>query len=195
MLWIFPLFCFLRAISYLCLLFSCHCLTAILDSYLTFLPQEIGSPVLWEEGHWCLSGYFFLSWYGKGVGPFPIVNLKLQGPYGDIWLRVSEIFSVVRCSSTYPCWINSAFCSLLTWAETKQVKQLITHEAITNSINMVITGFNRGISQFQILLYQEKNSPKRDCSHPEDSLAHSFFFFFFTKITLYLIFTALEPGK
>ena len=38
---------------------------------------------------------------------------------------------------------------------------------------MVITGFNRHISQFQILLYQEKNSPKRDCSHPEDSLAHS----------------------
>lgn len=60
--------------------------------------------------------------------------------------------------------------SLLTWAETKQVKQLITHEAIISSINMVITGFNRVISQFQILSYQERNSPKRDCSHPEDSL-------------------------
>ena len=35
---------------------------------------------------------------------------------------------------------------MLTWAETKWVKQLITHGAIINSINMVITGISRGIA-------------------------------------------------
>ena len=38
---------------------------------------------------------------------------------------------------------------------------------------MVITGISRGISQFQILPHQEKDSPRRDCSHPENSPAHS----------------------
>ena len=114
----------------------------------------------------------------RGVGPFLLVSLKLQGPYGGVWLRVSDRYFLWSGVVLHILVELTAFCSLLTWAETNQVKQLITHEAITNSINMVITGFNRGISQFQILLYQEKNSPKRDCSHPEDSLAHSFFFFF-----------------
>ena len=38
---------------------------------------------------------------------------------------------------------------------------------------MVITGISRGISQLQILLRQEKDPPKRDWSHPKNSLAHS----------------------
>ena len=26
----------------------------------------------------------------RGVGPFLLVSLKLQGPYGGVWLRVSD---------------------------------------------------------------------------------------------------------
>ena len=80
---------------------------------------------------------------------------------------------MVRCSFIYPCWTGTACCSLLTWAETKWVRQLVIHGAIINSINMVITGIRQGVSQLQIPLRQEKNPPKRDSSHPEDSPAHS----------------------
>ena len=38
-----------------------------------------------------------------------------------------------------------ACCSLLTWAETKWVRQLIIHGSIISSINMVITRTSRGI--------------------------------------------------
>ena len=34
-----------------------------------------------------------------------------------------------------------------------------------NSINMVMTGISRGISQFEIPHRQEKDPPKRDCIH------------------------------
>ena len=55
------------------------------------------------------------------------------------------IFSVVGCSFIYPCWTGTACCSLLTWAETKPARQLITHGTIISSINMVIKGTSRGI--------------------------------------------------
>ena len=80
---------------------------------------------------------------------------------------------MVSCSFIYPCWTGTACYSLLTWAETKRVRQLIIHGAIISSINMVITGISRGISQLQIPLRQEKDPTKRDCSHPENSPAHS----------------------
>ena len=83
------------------------------------------------------------------------------------------IFFVVRYSFIYPCSTSAAFFSLLTWAETKWIEQLIIHGAITSSINMVITGISRDISQLQIHPCLEKDPPKRYCSHPENSPAHS----------------------
>ena len=80
---------------------------------------------------------------------------------------------MVRCSFTYPCWTGIAYCTLLTWAETRQVRQLIIHGAVTSSINMVITGISRDISQLQIHPCQEKDPPKRDYSHPKNSPTHS----------------------
>ena len=50
------------------------------------------------------------------------------------------MFSVVRCSFIYPCWTGTACCSLLTWAETKWVRQLIIHGAIISRINIMMTG-------------------------------------------------------
>ena len=58
---------------------------------------------------------------------------------------------------------------LLTWAETKQVRQLIIHGAIISSINILTKKISRSISQLQISPHQEKDHPKRDCSHPENS--------------------------
>ena len=82
------------------------------------------------------------------------------------------MFSVVSCSFIYPFWTGTTCCSLLAWAETKWFRQLIIHGAIISSINMVITGINRGISQIQISHHQ-KNPPKSDCSHHKTSPAHS----------------------
>ena len=80
---------------------------------------------------------------------------------------------MVSCSFIYPCPTGTACCSLLTWAETKRVRQSIIHGAIISSINMVITRISRGISQRQIPSCQEKDPPKRYCSHPKNSPAHS----------------------
>ena len=110
----------------------------------------MGGPVLWEQGHRSLSGLLpaELGWGGAlGLPLLPVSGLRvlivvsIQG-----WV----IFSVVGCSYRYPCWTSTAFCSLLTWAETKRVRQLIIHGAITSSINMVMTGTSRGIRQLQI---------------------------------------------
>ena len=109
-------------------------------------------------------------WIGmaKGIGPLPPASLKPQSPYSSVHLRW-VIFSMVSCSFIYPCWTGTACYSLLTWAETKWVRQLIIHAAIISSINMVITGISRGISQLQIPPRQEKDPLKRDCSYPKDS--------------------------
>ena len=80
---------------------------------------------------------------------------------------------MVGYSCIYPCWTGSTCCSLLTWAETKWVRQLIIHGAIISSISMVIIRISRGISQLQTPPHQEKDPPKRDCSHPKNSPAHS----------------------
>ena len=49
--------------------FICLLATAILDSFflfnLTFSPQEMGDPIIWELGCWGLSGYFLLNWDDK----------------------------------------------------------------------------------------------------------------------------------
>ena len=107
----------------------------------------------------------------RGIGPPPLASLRPQSPYNSVqgWV----MFSVVSCSSIYPCWTGSACYSFLTWAETKQVKGLIIHGTIISSINMVITGISRGMSQLQIPPHQEKDPPKRDCSHPKNSPDHS----------------------
>ena len=81
------------------------------------------------------------------------------------------IFSMVSCSFIYPCWTGTACYSVLTWAETKRVRQLIIHWAIISSISMVMTGISKGISQLQIP-HRQKDPPKRDCSDP-NSLACS----------------------
>ena len=83
------------------------------------------------------------------------------------------IFFVVRYSFIYPCSTSAAFFSLLTWAETKWVRQLIIHGVIISSINMVITRICRGFSQLKISSCQEMDPPKRDCGHPENSPACS----------------------
>ena len=110
----------------------------------------MGGPVLWEQGHRSLSGLLpaELGWGGAlGLPLLPVSGLRvlivvsIQG-----WV----IFSVVGCSSIYHCCTGTACCSLLTWAETKRVRQLIIHGAITSSINMVMTGTSRGIRQLQI---------------------------------------------
>ena len=94
------------------------------------------------------------------------------------------VFSVVRYSFIYLCWNGTASCRLLTWAETKRVRQLIIHGAIISSINMVITGTSRGISQPNSPSPGE-GSPKERLSPPENSPAHSlrscriWIFFFF----------------
>ena len=56
----------------------------------------------------------------------------------------------------YPSWTGTACYSLLTSAETKWVKQLIIYGAIIRSINMVITGISRGISQLQVILARRR---------------------------------------
>ena len=41
------------------------------STYLTFPPQEMGGPILWEYGHRGLSGYFLLNWDGEGYWASP----------------------------------------------------------------------------------------------------------------------------
>ena len=36
------------------------------STYLTFPPQEMRGPILWEQGHQGLSVYFLLNWDGEG---------------------------------------------------------------------------------------------------------------------------------
>ena len=83
------------------------------------------------------------------------------------------MFPMVGCGFIHPHWTSTTCCSLLTWAKTNQGRQLIIHGAIISSINMVITGISRGISQLQISLHQVKDPPKRDYSHPKNSPTHS----------------------
>ena len=91
----------------------------------------------------------------KGIGPPPLAILNLRVLIlVPIWGWV--IFSMVRCSFAYPWWTGTACYSLLTWAETKWVRQLIIHGTIISSINMVITGISRGISQLQITLTRRR---------------------------------------
>ena len=143
------------------------------SNFLTLPPQEMGGPILLEYGHQDLSGYFLLNWDSKGALGNPLLLvLRLR-----VLISVSNqgwmIFSLVSCSFIYPCWTGTARCSLLTWAEKKWVRQLIIHGAIISSINMMITGTSRDISQLQVLLHQQKDPLKRDSSHTENSPAHS----------------------
>ena len=82
---------------------------------------------------------------------------------------------MVGCSFIYPCWTGAACCSLLTWTETKWVRQLIIHGAIISRINMMITWIVGWGARYQLQIppHQEKDPPKRDWSHPKNSLAHS----------------------
>ena len=41
------------------------------STYLTFPPQEMGGPILWEQGPRGLSGYFLLNWDGEGYWASP----------------------------------------------------------------------------------------------------------------------------
>ena len=152
----------------------------------------MGGPILWELGYQGLSGYFLLNWDGEGHWASPScwsqASESLQWCWKELnmteWLNWLTklilgwvIFSMVRCRYRYiyiyPCWTGTACCSLLTWAEAKQVRQSVIHGAIISSINMLITGISRGISQLQIPPHQENDPPKRDFSHPENSPACS----------------------
>ena len=102
------------------------------------------------------------------------------------------LFSVVGYSFIISCWTGTACGSLLTCAETKWVRQLIIHGAMISSINMVVTRISRGISQLQIPYHQEKDPPKRDCSHPRSSPAcslrsHRICMFFLSTVRLSLL--------
>ena len=68
---------------------------------------------------------------------------------------------MVRCSFIYPCWTGTACCSLLTWAETKWVRQLIIHGAIISSINMVITGLVGALANSKLPLTRRR-IPQRE---------------------------------
>ena len=82
------------------------------------------------------------------------------------------MFYVVGCCFIYPCWTGTACCSLLRQAGQRQKGQSTIHGAIISSISIVLTGIGRDINQLQILHCQEKDPPKRDHSHPNNSLAH-----------------------
>ena len=41
------------------------------SNYLTFPPQEMRGPILWEQGRRGLSGYFLLNWDGEGYWASP----------------------------------------------------------------------------------------------------------------------------
>ena len=128
-------------------------------------------PVLWE---WCVEVSLATScWTGmvRGIGP-PLLLVSGLRALIAVSIKGWVIFSLVGCSFICSCWTGTAYCSLLTWTETKQVRQLVICGAIISSINMVMTGTSRGISQLQISHCQE-DPPKRDCSHPENSPAHS----------------------
>ena len=43
------------------------------SSYLTFPLQEMGGPIVWEQGFRGLSGYFLLSWNGEGALGLPLL--------------------------------------------------------------------------------------------------------------------------
>ena len=88
----------------------------------------------------------------RGIGPPPLASLK--SPYSGVHLMLSDFF-VFGCSFIYLCGTGTACCNLLTWAETKWVRQLIIHGTTTSSNNMVMTGISRGISQLQISPHQE----------------------------------------
>ena len=101
---------------------------------------------------------------GSTLAPLSICFFLLPPslPYAD-WARqergMNDIFHVQE---------NMFYISLLNWTETKRVKQLIIHGAIISSINMVITGISRGMSQLQIPPRREKDPPKRDCNHSQE---------------------------
>ena len=68
---------------------------------------------------------------------------------------------MVGCSFIYPYWTGTACCNLLTWAETKWVRQSIIHGAAISIINVVITRVSRGISHLQIFPHQEKDPQRK----------------------------------
>ena len=81
------------------------------------------------------------------------------------------------------------------YTEIKWVGLLIVRGEIINSISMVITGVSRDINQLQVPTHQEKDPPKRDCSHPRSSPAcslrsHRICMFFLSTVRLSL--TCLE---
>ena len=80
---------------------------------------------------------------------------------------------MVGCSFIYSCWTCTSCCILLMRAETKQVRQLKIHWEILSSINMVITGISRAISQLLMSPHQEKVPPKIDCRYFKNSPALS----------------------
>ena len=133
-----PLFCF------------CLLVTAILGSFLlSYLPNtpppREGRPSSLEMG--VLRSFWLLP---AELGQWGALGLPLLIVSGLRVLTGWVMFSVAGWSFIYPYWTGTAYCSLLTWAETKRVRQLIVYGAIISSINMVITRTSRGISRLQI---------------------------------------------
>ena len=101
-----------------------------------------------------------LTWDSGGIGPPPLASVSPQSPHSGVHLRLCHFpwSTAVLCILVE---LALACYSLLTWAETKWVRQLIIHAAIISSINMVITGISRGISQLQIPPCQEEDPKER----------------------------------
>ena len=164
------------------LFYFCLLVTAILGSFLlSYLPNtpppREGRPSSLEMG--VLRSFWLLP---AELGQWGALGLPLLIVSGLRVLIGWVMFSMAGWSFIYPYRAGTAYCSLLTWAETKRVRQLIICGAIISSINMVITRTSRGISQLQIsitrriksLLVQESDlSPVCFGIHPLPSCVGS----------------------
>ena len=112
--------------------FSLPCLlaTAILDSFSLFylpniLPSRDGRPnslgIGTSRSFWLLPAKL----WRQGVLGLPLLLVSSLSPYSGAHLIWYFSWSALLL---YLCWTGTACCSLLTWAETKQVKQLTVHE-------------------------------------------------------------------
>ena len=66
-----PLFYFCRLFALFVFQSSLFWISFSYSNYLTFPLKEMEGPVLWEQGHRGLSGYFLLSWDDEGLWASP----------------------------------------------------------------------------------------------------------------------------
>ena len=132
-------------LTFLCSIFAgfsfpCLLATAILDFFSLFylpniLPSRDGRPnslgIGASRSFWLLPAE--LGWRGVLGLPLLLVSglrVLRECPSKDEW------YFLWLAVVLYLCWTGSACCSLLTWAETKQVRQMTVHGTIISIINM-----------------------------------------------------------